>query len=212
MKRLILILTPVIFYACSMQNATNKSTDYKCIGYKNEILTDSLLTIIPLIQTSSFKIVPESDDNIDEKLIKLNEKQIKFLYSTDELEKYYEFFGFSSYFYGKMTIRKGLLPILILNTDNSTAIYLDCFLINKNGEVKGMFNASYAEISDYSIHGNGFFLNDSTYNIIEKSYQPLDDFPNTYIKDSTIIKIRIEEARIIKDRIKVSSDTIKLNE
>lgn len=212
MKRLILILTLVFFYACSMKTGKNNSTDSDVARFNNEVLTDSLLAKIPLIKYSSFKFGPESDDNIDGKLPKLNERQINYFYSTDELIKYRDFLGSSSYFYGRLPIRKEMLPILIINTDNSTLIYLDCFLIDKNGRVIGMFNPTYIELSEYSLFSNGSFINDSTYNTTEVSYQPLDSIPNAFIKDSSFIKIRIEKTRIIKDRIQISNDTIIFKE
>lgn len=107
-----------------------------------------------------------------------------------------------------MPIKNGLMPILIINTDNSSSVYLDCFLIDKTGKVIGMFNPTYIEISDYSIFGNGSFISDSTYNTSEVSYQPLESMPNSFIKDSSFIKIRIEKARIIKERTHIFSDTI----
>ena len=187
----------------------NEANDYDSVSFGNDIITDSLLASIPLITESHFNFGVDADDNVDKELINLNEKQINFLYSSDELIKYREFFGFTSYFYGRMPLKNGLLPLLIINTDLSHAIYLDCFLINKDGEVEGMFNPSYIEIVDYSLYGRGYFINDSTYSLTAIAYHDLEDNPNTIVKDSSIFQIRMAyKAGVIKSLVKEFSNNI----
>lgn len=210
MKQLFLFLILLIVSACSTKSGMNEAGGIEVVNYADDIITDSLLANIPLITASHFKFGVDADDNIGKELIKLNEKQLSFLYSSGELIKYREHFGFTSYFYGRMPLKNGLLPILIINTDLSHAIYLDCFLINKDGEVEGMFNPTYIEIDYLALYSRGHFMDDSTYNFTEIAYSPLENDPNTTVKDSSIFQIRMAyKAGVQKNRILVFSDTIK---
>ena len=72
-----------------------------------------------------------------------------------------------------------------------------------------MFNPTYIELSDYSMFGRGDFLNDSTFNLTEISYLPMEDNPNKDVKDSSLTQIRINYKGVIhKEIITSSKDTI----
>jgi hypothetical protein len=213
MKRYLLLLTLLVHYGCSTKTSLKEISGLENQKYYNGIITDSLFANIPLITDLNFEFGVEADDSVDSELIKLNEKQIDFLYSSEELKYYRDYFGFTSFFYGRMPLKNGLLPILILNTDYSHAIYLDCFLLNKNGEVEGMFNPTYIELDDYSLFGRGNFVNDSIFNFTAISNQSMEDNPNVIVRDSTIIQISLAyKAGVKKDTVKTFSQKIKSEE
>lgn len=216
MKSSIFILALLVFSACSTNSAkksSNLEDKSKEWEINSEIIPDSLLAKIPLIPDSQFEIKAESDDNIEGKLLALNEKQIRYFYSSEEAIKYREYYSFLTFFYGKMPLKNGLLPILIINTDQSEAIYLDCFLINKDGTIVDMFHMAYIELSDYSLWGRGKFLNDSTYNLVQIAYTKLDNNPNLTVKDSAVTNICIcYNGKIKKNICILSKDTIMTEE
>jgi hypothetical protein len=208
LKNHIIVLTILILCACANKKAT-KSNESTNIAFNNGIITDTLLAKIPLITDYQFRFLPESDDDIEKKLLELNEKQINYFYSSDEWKKYREERALSSFFYGKMPLKNGLLPILIIDTNRSSAVYLYYFLINKEGEITGKFSPTYIETSDYYLGGSGSFLNDSTYNLFEIAYTPLENNPNKEVKDSTFTQVRINYKGIIQnEKIAFKTDTI----
>jgi hypothetical protein len=141
-------------------------------------------------------------------LVKLNEQQLNYFYSTADWKEFNKMMAYKTYFYGKLPSRNGLLSILLINANGSSATSLDCFLINKKGKIAGVFEPSHIDYDSESF-GKGEFVNDSTYKLNEINYRPLGEGNNTSIKDSSSTLIRINHWGIIQKEIIISKkDTI----
>jgi hypothetical protein len=89
-------------------------------------------------------------------------------------------------------------------------IFIYGAIINSEGKLTGKFNPAYLELdADYSINGKGEFLNDSTYQLSEVSYEYID-FDHKKAKQDSIVKIIEIGTMTIQTRqeIKFPTDTI----
>ena len=228
MKSFFLVFGIVFLFSCNSNNeentanATGLGSNYITHDIDNQpdkdienssSLIKSIKDKIPLITASEFKLTAQSDDNIDGKLIKLDQTQVDYFYNNEELKEVYEYYHFSSYYYGKLKDIDGKTPILILNSNYETAIYLDCFLIDSVGKITGMFRPSYIELEVlYSYQGRGKFVNNTYYKQTAISYTTIDEENNISQKDSMIIDYQIEKSGLIsKKEIYSQSDTIKID-
>jgi len=174
-------------------------------------ILDSIKNQLPQISLSEiFNVNKESDDNIDEEFLKLSSVHIEYFYSSEELKQYYDYFNFSSYYYGYDYYSNGLTKVFIINTNWNTAIYLDCFILNSKEEILDNFHPFFIELQpSYSFSGFGRFQNDSVYNLTAIDYETLDFVNYKAIKDSTTIKYTIGNNGKISESIeKHGVDTI----
>lgn len=157
-----------------------------------------------------FDVDKESDDNLDEKYLKLDSAHIDYFYSTDELRQYHEYFSFHSYFYGYSPSHSGLTKVFIINTNYETAIYLDCFILNSAGTILDMFRPSYIEMQPtYGMIGYGSFNNDSIYKFIGIDYETVVELNDISIKDSSITTYELSRfGKINESTLKFETDTI----
>lgn len=169
--------------------------------FKNQIPNLSL--------TEIFELNKESDDNL-EQFLKLDSSQVDYFYSTDELRQYYAFFNFHSYYYGYNQSPTGLIKVFIINTNWETAIYLDCFILNSEGEILDFFRPAYIEVQpSYSYIGFGKFENDSNYYLTAIDSEIIDDINEIEVKNTKIMTVKITKfGKIISSTEKYDTDTI----
>ena len=76
MKPLTLLSLLLLSYACAKKTVDKTAqVDDSTVNmsYTNNIINESLLSKIPIILDSSFKVTPESDDSVDNNLNQLSE-------------------------------------------------------------------------------------------------------------------------------------------
>lgn len=192
----------------------NKEPIDKPIQTFNHQIIDTLINKLPVETIKVFDIDKYSDDNLDNEKYKLNKELVDYFYSTEELKYYHDYFNFKSFIYGKLPKVKGLIPVLILNSNFETAIYLDCFLINDKGEIIDMFRPSYLEGQpSYSFVCRGKFIADTIYQAHEFEYETLDDVTGQVKKDSLIIQLMMNENGIyFRDTLARGIDTTVFHE
>lgn len=189
---------------------TNQLMD-KALSESPTAFINALSKNCPLISSLNFELTAESDDSIEKKLLPLSKQQKEYFYKSDSLKEVHDFYHFESFYYGKINEKEGISSIFVLNSNFETAIYLECFLINKKGEITGMFYPSYIELEEnYSYYGRGKFINDFNYLQTHISYTNSDDETYT-VKDSTIAEYNLSKSGIIYRKVVYSeSDTIKI--
>lgn len=190
----------------------NKSNDTNNI-IKEINDTANLLPIInklPFINVNEFDLFKDFDDSLCNELYRLEDYQVDLLFSTPELIEYYDYFNFQSYFWGRMKTYGNYVPIIIINTNWETTIYLDFFLVDASGHPMHMFRPAYLELQpSYSFIGRGEFLNDSTYKLIDLNLETIDLENSLESIDSTIITYIIQlDGNIIVDSVNLGIDTI----
>jgi hypothetical protein len=103
-----------------------------------------------------------------------------------------------------------LTKLFIINSNWQTAIYLDCFIINTEGEVLNHFNPSFLEMQpNYGYFGFHKFQNDTTYALTMVSYDTIDDNDEIEVRTSEIQKISLTKSgSLIKTVEKQETDTL----
>lgn len=211
MKQLIYILIFLSLCACSARTPVNETTISE---FSNEFISDSLLTKIPTTDSSEFDLTHTDNKNIEDKYIVVNEKQLNFLYSPDQLNNMTDYFEeMHVYFYGKRKLGTEKIALFILIDGGYLGIYLDCVIINKEGKLIGKFSPAYIDTdADYTNIARGEFLSDSTYMHTEISSTYIDADHKKEILDSTVSIVIIANKEIHTKLIRKSpTDTILVN-
>jgi len=176
-----------------------------------EVISDSLLERIPTINNSKFELKKTDNQNIKNKYVAVNQKQLNFFYTIEEQKKLTDYFSdMHIYFYGKKKLGNKKLALFILNDADYMGIYLDCVIVDKGGTLIGKFSPAFIVLdADYSDIVKGEFLNDSTYKYSEVNYSYIDSEHKKVIQDSTIKIVKIDNKKIQTKLVeKFPTDTI----
>lgn len=211
MRQLIYILALLLLCSCSVRTSV---IEMKAGEFSNEFISDSLLTKIPTTVGSGFDLTHTDNKNIENKYIVVNEKQLNFFYSPDQLKNMTDYFEeMHIYFYGKRKLGNEKLALFILIDASYLGIYLDCVIIDKEGKLIGKFSPAYIDSdAGYTNTAKGEFLNDSTYKYTEISSAYIDVDHKKETLDSTVSIVIIANKEIHTKLIRKSpTDTILVN-
>lgn len=196
------------FSACSTKTSSTETNEKE---FTNEFISDSLLTKIPTINYSKFELKNTDNKDIKYKYIGVNEKQLNFFYSQQELKELTDYFEeMHVYFYGKRKIGTDKMALYMLIDADYLGIYLECAVVDKAGKLIGKFSPAYTySDADYWNVVKGEFLNDSTYKYSEVNFTYIDGNHKKATQDSTIYIVKITDKKIQTKLItKFPTDTI----
>ncbi|MDR0812319.1 MAG: hypothetical protein LBN23_08655 [Paludibacter sp.] len=198
----------LILCACSISTRHQK---YSQNEFCSEIISDSLLSQIPEIQLSEFELNNTSNQEIKHTRICLTQNQLNYFFTEKEQKENFDYFSETKmYFFGKKKLENDKMAIFIFLDTDYLGFYLYCAIINKSGQFADKFLAAYIDIdANYALKGNGLFLNDSVYKLMENKFEYIDNEHTIATNDSSIKIIEIKKEKIyIQEDIKFPTDTI----
>jgi hypothetical protein len=187
----VLLILMIWLISCKNQHSDSKKND----NNKYPKVIDSIITKIPLITSKDFRIEKTSNSEFEKNYYKLNENLKNFFYSAKGRKDDNDSNNYQSFFYGRMDSRNGLNSILIINTNYSTSVTLDCFIIDASSVIRGYFTISYLFLDQsYKIEGFCRRINDSIFILTHTDIEIVQETDSTYkeITDTTILQYSLK--------------------
>jgi hypothetical protein len=176
----------------------------------NNIFTESLKNKFKskFTDTLNFK---EFNNNITTTLELLPEKLNEYIFVTEELQNYREYYS-ETYCFSLPKSYNHLYPLMTLS-ENDAGLAVSYFIFDSNMSLRGYFTPTYVESEpEYSLMGYGQFENDSIFMHTAMSIDILEEVSvdtTIYRRDSTIIRYTIKDSgKIIGDTLGKFIDTL----